>query len=237
MKRKHSPGDSPGCYCCGTEVPNECVNDFCCDENELFPEISATTGASQDWIKRYQSTSADCCCTTAVFDWNGDDPVSECCESLGFYQYRHEALRTDWVWKLPPGLVSRVTGCGATDCGDDECCLDAPEKLAEWLFYWQDRFNYFFRVKLFYTQLEVSYGRQLIECTETDEEPICRYYIQSILRYRAEAYVSSQRVNSTGRSLEYLHPCYEYTGPALGYDACDGDCTIDENTKHSIATD
>lgn len=208
MSRKNSPG----CYCCDTDPPPECIVDDCCDPEQVFPTINAGTGEASQWSKRYQITSTDCCCTTAMFDWIGPSPLTECCEPLGFYQYRHEARRKDYGWKIPSGIIARQTGCGSTNCGDAECCLGLPEVIAEWLFYWQDRFSYYFVAQDYIGSLEVTYGRQLIEC-DGDETPQCRYYIQTILRGVIQASITTERTNSTGQLIDYLHPCYDYVGP------------------------
>lgn len=212
------------CKCCEDDSPCEAVD--CCGPEEEFPVITAD---QVNWDKTGQTTSLDCCCTTANFVWTDPEPLQTCCESLGHYQYRHEAKRNDYGWKLPAGLLARQTGCGGTDCASSDCCLGLPELIATWIFYWQDRFNYYLYARNFWETLEVSYGRQLVQCTG-DTEPQCRYYIRTILRGRVEASITSERVNSRGQVLDYLHPCFEYVGPD-----CPGGCNANPTTLMNIA--
>jgi hypothetical protein len=210
MKRKHIPG----CYCCNNdEPPANCYVLNCCSEDEVFPEISTP---NTNWTPVSQSVSEDCCCVTQVFE-HDPDPVFECCESPGLYSYLHEAVRSDYGYEVSQELINFATQCGGAPlCMDDlgvDCCLPQPTKIADWTFEFEHNLEYWFSVKFYYTIMEVTYGKQLVQC-DTDEEEVCRYYLKVNLRGRIDSKIVAKHTVRFARDLTYLHPCFEYTGEA-----------------------
>jgi len=207
MKRKHMPG----CYCC-QGVPGDCDTLDCCSAEEEFPEISVP---NINWTQVSRTVSTDCCCVTEIYNYNDPDPVAQCCESPGSYNYLHEAVRSDYGFQISQALINFQTQCGGDPkCMDFfgvDCCLPQPTKICDTSFEFEHDFQYWFQARIYYSTLEIMYGKQLVQC-ETDEEPVCRYYVKVNLRGRYEAFITCQQTTRRKREVTYLHPCFEYVG-------------------------
>jgi hypothetical protein len=207
MKRKHIRKNNSGVCCCNNSPdPDPCVELDCCSESEEFPPLNLVlTG----WSRISRSLSEDCCCVTEVWRPNTTSPITTCCENMGYYANKHLATRTDYGFKIPQGTIDYLTQCnvGTPSCSRP-CCMPMPTKITETEFLWQSKFTYFFSGELYYDEIVVSYGRQLVQC-DNEETQTCRYYIALTLYWSAESRIRATHEATQKRQIVYIHPCFE----------------------------
>ncbi len=230
MKRKHMPG----CYCCTPGDPGEVCPTACCAEDEDWP----TFAPGVNWSLRSRLINQDCCCLTEEYDYTGE-PVEECCELAGNYEYVMSGERDDFAFKKTIAKLEQETQCAPPSCPEDCCQNNTPELVATWVDTFTHTQNFFFVARVIFDALQIKYGKEFIQCPG-DEEPVCRYFMKYTIFGHYEARIDIEHIVNSKRENTYLHPCWTYTDdPSTPCTALRSSvrCNFDETIIHLCEED
>jgi hypothetical protein len=179
--------------CCDGEDPGEC----CDPDTEVAPEIS---------IAGYTESGhfGNNCCRTYDFVPISTEPAYSCCETLVIHSARVDCKHEDFIiTKKPPIVLGAPPDCPFPQ---EFCCYESL-KVAEFQQYTDLEYITKIAADFYITSLRVVYGRELIQC-DPETEPVCRYFIRTILRGYFTASINTQRNGVTSFSNTYIHPCF-----------------------------